>query len=138
MCSFAIGMSKAVGPMIRCMGVLLGAALLFGTFLPSLVLLDFELHRSEIIRTKCVQRDRPMEQNCCQGKCHLNKELKKASGASGNERPAPRIQTEELLALAPGTVHVLVRTATTRVFAVQGSAMAPGHRPAVDHVPWKS
>ena len=36
--------------------------------------IDFELNKSYIIKTLCVERDK--EVNTCQGQCHLNKEIK--------------------------------------------------------------
>ena len=45
------------------LGITLVLALLFGLFLPSLVVLEFHMNRAEIIRTKCVQRALPEERD---------------------------------------------------------------------------
>jgi len=39
--------------------------------------IDYELNREYIIKTLCIERDK--EVNTCQGKCHLNKEVKRNS-----------------------------------------------------------
>ncbi len=39
------------------------------------ILVDFELHKAYIANVLCIKKD--TANNCCQGKCHLKKQLKK-------------------------------------------------------------
>ncbi len=134
--SFAAGMPKAIGTIKRFATVVRGFALLFGTFLPSLVVVQFQLNRAEIIRTKCVQRDRPIERNCCKGKCHLKKELKKAEGSTKGDRQAPRFEPLELIAAMPVEHRVQVRVVSAFAYPRVAMHDISGHRAPPDHVPW--
>ncbi|MCB9182973.1 MAG: hypothetical protein H6591_03570 [Flavobacteriales bacterium] len=111
-------------------------AFLFGLLLPSAILLHFQVNRAEIARTRCVERFKPMEKNCCKGSCHLRKELKKAAPEGSKDPSAPRIETLELVALPPCKTIALVPRVAEMRFPPVRAALHSGHRDAVDHVPW--
>lgn len=118
------------------LGITLVLALLFGLFLPSLVVLEFHMNRAEIIRTKCVQRALPEERNCCKGSCHLKKELKKVEASTEDEPQAPRIESVELLATLPSVCAIGIRPVMERTYPGVIAQASSGHCPAVDHIPW--
>lgn len=64
--------------------ILLCAVLLFLAFGKSVLVLDYLVHKKEITRTRCVNKDRPEMQ--CNGHCYLSKQLKKAEQ---KENPVP-------------------------------------------------
>ncbi len=104
--------------------------------LPSWVLLDFHLHRAEIIRTKCVERAKPIEKNCCKGSCHLKKELKKASGEQEKAPTEPRFERTEVNALSPVQTRMALLPTEARNFPLLIARERKGHTLSVDHVPW--
>jgi hypothetical protein len=53
--------------------ILLIALFLTQAFSTTLILVNFTLNRKEIAKTLCVKKDEP--KNCCQGSCHLKKQL---------------------------------------------------------------
>lgn len=118
------------------MSATLVLALLFGLLLPSAILLHFQVNRTEITRTRCVERFKPIEKNCCKGSCHLRKELKKAAPEGSKDPSAPRIETLELVALPPSKAVALVPRVAELRFPEVRVALHRGHRDAVDHVPW--
>lgn len=53
--------------------VVLCAVFLIQSFSATYILVNFEINRKEIAKTLCVKKDEP--KNCCQGSCHLKKQL---------------------------------------------------------------
>lgn len=135
---FVAGMARDVGTTKRCASVVLGLSLLFGTFLPSLVLLDFQWNRAEIIRDKCVQRSLPEEKNCCKGSCHLKKELEKVERSTEGEQHGPRIEVRAEPAIVLSlTAFKIVFTAAERTFEQEGRVNASiGYPSITEPVPW--
>lgn len=131
-------MAKAIGTIKPFAGVVLGCALLLGTFLPSLVVLRFQLHREEISRTKCVQRALPEERNCCKGSCHLKNELKKVERSAQGEHEGPRIElrVEPAIALAHH-FNKIVFLVAERSFAHEDRVNTNAGYPSItEPVPW--
>lgn len=89
--------------------ILLCSALLFLAFGKSVLVLDYQIHKKEIARTRCENRDRPELQ--CNGKCYLAKQLKKAEE---RENPAPDFSNlKELSPFVPvGTDFAMHATAS--------------------------
>lgn len=56
----------------------------------SLILIHFLINREEIAATLCVQKE--VENNCCQGSCHLNKQLEEQEK---NETPDTRVERND-------------------------------------------
>ncbi|MET4107092.1 hypothetical protein [Hymenobacter sp. UYP22] len=106
--------------MTRFFALFLCILLLFQTFSRELLVLDYQARKAEITQLFCVNKDKPRLQ--CNGKCHLRKQLRKASDA---ESKAPG-------GLAKVKYEVLPPAAQ---FALQPQAMgfaAPGRfAPAV-------
>lgn len=131
-------MPRALGTKNRVASVLLGCTLLFGAFLPSLVVLQFQLNREEIIRTRCVQRALPEESNCCKGSCHLKKELKRVERSTEGEQQGPRIEVrvEPAIALA-NHFNDIVFLVAERSFAHEDRVSTDVGYPSItDPVPW--
>ena len=57
------------------------------------IISDFYLHRDEISTNLCVQRK--VKNNCCQGKCQLEKRLSKASKSSEGNNPVNRTESQQ-------------------------------------------
>lgn len=53
--------------------ILLSVIFLCQALSTTLILVNFELNREEIAKTLCVKKEEP--KNCCQGSCHLKKQL---------------------------------------------------------------
>lgn len=118
------------------MSLLLVSVVIFGISLPSAILLHFQLNRAEITRTRCVERFKPVEKNCCKGSCHLKKELRKASSEPGNDQRAPGVESLELIALLPKESAAPVAPSSMRRYPEKRGAECHGFRANVDHVPW--
>lgn len=65
--------------MTRFFAFFLCTLLLLQTFGQELLVLDYQARKAEITRLFCVNKDKPRMQ--CNGKCHLRKQLRKASDA---------------------------------------------------------
>ena len=71
--------------MARLLALLLAALVLLQTFSRELVVLDYRVHKERITELFCVNKDKPALH--CNGKCHLVKQLRKASD-SESKAPA--------------------------------------------------
>jgi hypothetical protein len=120
----------------RCAGAVIAGAVVWAIVLPSLVLLNFHLHRAEIVRNKCVERYKPVEQNTCKGACHLKKQLARAADPVQKERPAPRVEPLQIEALPPNDLRVGASSPFERAYPAVTGALRKGHPVAPDHVPW--
>ncbi len=45
--------------------------------------IEYAVNKEYIVKNLCINRDKP--KSCCQGKCHLNKELSKSDTTTENE-----------------------------------------------------
>lgn len=120
----------------RLMSVLLSAALFFGLSLPSLVVLHFQLNRTEIIRTCCVERFKPIGQNCCKGMCHLKKELNKAAENGGKGPATPKTEEIGIVSLPPQAALRFHPVPHDRWFPERELRTSAGYASALEHVPW--
>ena len=71
--------------MARVLALFLAALMLLQTFSRELLVLDYQVHKESITRLFCVNKEKP--QLRCNGKCHLAKQLRKASD-SESKTPA--------------------------------------------------
>jgi hypothetical protein len=139
--SFAREMPRALGTKNRVASVVLGCALLFGAFLPSLVVLQFQLNREEIIRTRCVQRFRPMEQNSCKGRCHLQKQLQEQEATREKDPNAPpriELRTDPAIALQDRALTFEIPVVDLSFAGGTGSGACAGYVLTAEPVPWQS
>jgi hypothetical protein len=65
----------------RFLALFLCLLLLLQTFSRELLVLDYQVHKERITQLFCVNKTRPTLH--CNGKCHLMKQLRQASDASG-------------------------------------------------------
>lgn len=65
-------------------------AQLFGKYI---VLASFEINKEYIVKELCVQKEEP--DNCCQGSCHLKKELEKQDDANTNSQNQQKVKFEQ-------------------------------------------
>ena len=63
--------------MIKIKATLLLIVFISNLLLPLYPFIEYELNKEYIIKVLCINKDKP--ENSCNGKCHLNKQLKKAS-----------------------------------------------------------
>jgi hypothetical protein len=56
--------------------ILLATLILLQPFSKICIYVSFKINQDRIAKTLCVQKE--IKNNCCKGKCHLEKELKKA------------------------------------------------------------
>ncbi|MEZ4757570.1 MAG: hypothetical protein R2817_12145 [Flavobacteriales bacterium] len=130
-------MRRTQRPIRVLLSLWLVSSLLFGLLLPSAVVVHFQVKRAEIIATRCVERAKPIERNCCKGSCQLKRELKKASAATDTPTAPPRLEPYAPVAFLPLTavqwIHV-VHTTAQPPFRV---ALCEGYPIATEHVPWQ-
>lgn len=124
--------------MRRTLAVLLVLAITLPMVITACVLIRFHMDRDRIIREVCVQRARPIEQNCCKGMCHLRKQLKEQDGEERGPRSLPRIELREEPAITDDTVdQVPVLPACARTFGPEAAfGFAAGYRSITEPVPW--
>ena len=104
----------------------------------AVVMVRFQWERERIINEVCVQRDRPVEQNCCKGSCHLKKELEEQEGPERSPQAPHRIElrAEPAILLQPGVV-VPDRSVMERSYGHEMEALVlNGHRSIDEPVPW--
>lgn len=65
-------------------------AQLFGKYI---VIAGFELNKEDIVKELCVQKEKP--NNCCQGSCHLKKELEKQGETGANSQNQQKVKIEQ-------------------------------------------
>lgn len=130
-------MCRTQRPIRVLLSLWLVSSLLFGLLLPSAVVVHFQVKRAQIIATRCVERAKPVERNCCKGSCQLKKELKKASAATDTPTAPPRLEPYAPMAVVPTPDPwrtVSVHTTVHPLFLV---TLCDGHRAVVEHVPWR-
>lgn len=86
--------------MSRFLALFLCLLLLLQTFSRELLVVDYQLHKERITRLFCVNKARPMLH--CNGRCHLVKELRRATDAEGKSPAAAfaKLKLDVLLPLA--------------------------------------
>lgn len=77
------------------------ASLLLLNGAKSLVHLDFVIHRDQIARELCVERE--VESSCCKGSCVLKSRLEAIDEPSENAPKTARLTVPELLVFFPST-----------------------------------
>lgn len=126
------------GPSANRLGtVLLGLYALF-IAAPAMVLLQFHLGRTEIIRTLCVERFKPVEENRCKGSCQLAKRLEAAGADSEEQGSAPQLRIVELLALPTNGPILAGPGSSPRRFPGTESWLEAGVRAMPEPVPWSA
>lgn len=63
--------------MTRLLALFLAALMLLQTFSREVIIVDYQVHKARITELFCVNKDKPALK--CNGKCHLAKQLRKAS-----------------------------------------------------------
>ncbi len=94
--------------------ILLYISLLLKPFMPYI---GYQINKAYIARVLCVNRDKP--QLHCDGKCYLDKQLKKANDLPDRDEqiPAPRIDLDKLpTALINYQVFNLSNTQTKKIY----------------------
>lgn len=59
------------------------------------IIIDFKMNQEKIAKTLCVEKE--VVESSCKGKCHLKKQLKKASQKENTEIPVALKQKQELV-----------------------------------------
>ncbi len=124
--------------MRRALAVLLITAMAMPMGLTAYVLVQFQLERDRIIKEVCVQRDRPLERNCCKGMCHLRKQLKAQEGEEHGPRSLPRIELREepAVPVADRTVPLALRASERSFGPRPDPVFTPGFTRVAEPVPW--
>lgn len=78
--------------MARFLAFFLAILLLLQTFGRELVVLDYQVHKERITELFCVNKNKPELR--CNGKCHLAKQLRNASGAESKAPAAGFAKTK--------------------------------------------
>ncbi|MBD2715405.1 hypothetical protein KBK19_10190 [Microvirga sp. STR05] len=95
--------------MARVLALFLAALMLLQTFSRELVVVDYQMHKESITRLFCVNKDKP--QLRCNGKCHLAKQLRKAS-ESESKTPASGFAKVKYDVVLPFVFRVAAPTRT--------------------------
>ena len=124
--------------MFRVLASLLIAAASLPFLMTAFVLVRFHVERERIIKEVCAQRSRPVEQNCCKGSCHLEKQLKDREGQKQSVPLPLRLELREEPAVAMNAREFrMVLAAAERLFGGDPVATArSGHPSIADPVPW--
>lgn len=86
--------------MVRIVALLLCLLVLLQSFCRELLVLHYQARKAEITQLFCVNKDKPRLQ--CNGKCHLRKQLKKATESEKNPTDAGMAKVKyEVLPPAP-------------------------------------
>lgn len=121
----------------RGVSILVGKALLAMALAPSLLLLNFLVHRAAIERELCVQREVTPDMRTCHGECHLSKQLRALEREAGREFPVelPEMRIDPMVEerMAPET---LLSAASPRSFPRFIESVSDGFAATLDHVPW--
>lgn len=89
--------------MARFLSFFLVGLLLLQTFSRELVVLDYQVHKERITELFCVNKDKPALH--CNGKCHLAKQLRKASD-SESKVPAAGFAKVKYDVVVPATFYL--------------------------------
>jgi hypothetical protein len=122
-------MSRFTGPLV---------ALLFSVVLcaPSLMVLQFQVHRAYIERELCVQREVMADMRTCHGECHITKRFKALEREADAGFPGERIQVRhEPVVLLDTEPLIILRTVDELSFPPMRAPLADGHAGGVEPVP---
>ena len=75
--------------------ILLATLILLQPFSKICIYVSFKINQDRIAKTLCVQKE--IKNNCCKGKCHLEKELKKADEQQQKQLPPSLKEKSEVL-----------------------------------------
>lgn len=122
--------------MFRAMGVFVLCLFTSMLFAPLMVLVEFNLHRAQIEKELCVQRDVVEAMRTCHGECQLSKRFKALESESTKELPVDRLQVrlEPQVPVAAAQPELLL-PATERSFPHVHAAIRTGFFRCDDHVP---
>ncbi len=119
--------------MRRALASLLIAVISLPLIMTVFVFVHFHLDRERIIKEVCVERFKPVEENCCKGSCHLEKQLKEPEGQEQGPKAPPRFEVRVEPAIIVGQHSCdLFLLATDRVFAIDRRAVVSVGYPAID------
>lgn len=122
--------------MFRAMGVFVLCLFTSMLFAPLMVLVEFNLHRAQIEKELCVQRDVVEAMRTCHGECQLSKRFKALESESTKELPVERLQVrlEPQVPVAAAEPELLLPV-TERSFPQVHAAIRTGFFRSDDHVP---
>jgi len=105
---------------------------------PAAVVTVFLVQRDRIIKESCVERFKPVEQNCCKGSCHVRKQLKEQEGPQETPGSPSRIElrVEPAVVAAIGSGHLHIPSAAVCFGPAQDGSVLAGHAPVTEPVPW--
>ncbi len=123
-----------VRSLIRCVLVVYMAMVLA----PAAVVTSFLLQRERITKEFCVQRFKPVEQNCCKGSCHLREQLNEPASPEQAPGTSPRMEVRVEPAIIVGLRPVTFElAAVTRAFAPSARwCVRVGYPSISEPVPW--
>lgn len=124
-------------PMIRASGIVL--LFLFASLLvtPFAILLEFHVHKAQIEKELCVQRDVVEAMRTCHGECQLSKRFQALEQESTAEFPVDRISVrlEPEVPIA-NEIRTILSGPTQRSFPIFSDELCEGHPVPSEHVPW--
>jgi hypothetical protein len=82
---------------------LLSIAVLSQSFTKFFIVVNFNLNRNYIAKNICVKRN--IEGNCCQGSCHLKKQMKEDEKSNKPSSSNSKEKFEELFNLYQGAIN---------------------------------
>lgn len=101
------------------------------------ILVEFHVHRAQIEKELCVQRDVVEAMRTCHGECQLSKRFNALEQESQKEFPVERIcvrlEPQVPVAHAPA---LLLFSVEERLFPDLAAAVSAGFPPASEPVPW--
>lgn len=128
--------SRTFGLMFRASGVLVLCLFTAMLLAPMAVLLEFHVHRAQIEKELCVQRDVVEAMRTCHGECQLSKRFKALEQRSTAEFPMDRIQVRLEPQVPIGQAKpVLLLPCSERIFPSVNAAIRTGFFRSDDHVP---
>ena len=122
--------------MFRASGVLVLSLFTAMLVAPIAVLLEFHVHRAQIEKELCVQRDVVDAMRTCHGECQLSKRFRALESESAQELPVERLQVrlEPQVPVDP-VVAILLLPCSERIFPRVNAAIRTGFFRSDDHVP---
>lgn len=110
--------------MARFLALFLSVLVLLQTFSRELTVLDYQVHREQVTRLFCVNKDKPKMQ--CNGRCHLVKQLRKA-GAAESKAPASGYAKIKYEVLPPALAFVAAAPAAVGAAAALFAPRVASH-----------
>ncbi|KAA9339119.1 hypothetical protein F0P96_00350 [Hymenobacter busanensis] len=122
--------------MQRLLACFLSVLILLQTFSREVMVLDYQVHKERVTQLFCINKARP--QMHCNGKCHLRKQLRKATEGTGKTPAAgfAKIKYDVVPVARPAVPAGLVLRPTPLLFAGFEPADCPSRpTPGVFHPP---